>query len=120
MSMILNAEIFQIEEDFDNNLWIIDFKEEEKAIRGKIEIPSKIVNLTNKKNITIEVVPSSKEKEIPNDAIIALNVMSFRTKPLGKEKIYSFSAGGLIFRLFSTKDISEFKSPLREYRLILK
>ncbi len=118
--MILNAEIFQIEEDFDNNLWIIDFKEEEKAIRGKIEIPSKIVNLGDKKNLTIEILPSNQVKDIPEDSIIALNVVSFRTKPVGKEKIYSFSAGGLIFRLFSTKVLSEFKSPLREYMLILK
>lgn len=118
--MILNAEIFQIEEDFDNDIWIIDFKDEEKAIRGKFEIPSKITNFENKKNFTLNIQPSGKKTKIPDDAIIALNAVSFRTKPVGKERIYSLSAGGLILRLFSTKVISEFKSPLKEYILILK
>ena len=118
--MILNAEIFQVEEDIDNEIWIIDFKDEEKSIRGKIEIPSKVANFENKKNFTLEIQPSNQEFRIPKDTIIALNAISFRTKPVGKEKIYSLSAGGLILRLFSTKNISEFKSPLREYMLILK
>ena len=118
--MIINAEIFQLEEDNDNNLWLIDFRDEEKGSRGKIEIPTRIVNLQDTKKIQIEVNPQVKKKKSFKDCLIAFNATSFRTKPIGKEKVYSFSAGGLIFRIYSGKAIPEFKVPLKEYQIIVR
>ncbi len=118
--MIINAEIFQLEEDYDNDLWLIDFRDEEKGLRGKIDIPSKVANLQNAKKIRIEVKPFDKKKKSFKDCLIAFNATSFRTKPVGEEKIYSFSAGGLIFRIFSGKAIPEFKLPLKEYQIIVR
>jgi hypothetical protein len=118
--MIINAEIFQLEEDYDNNLWLIDFRDEEKNLRGKIEIPSKIVKMQKTKKIQIEVKPLGKRKQSFKDCLIVYNATSFRTKPTGEEKIYSFSAGGLIFRIFSGKAIPEFKTPLKEYQIIVR
>ena len=121
MNMIINAEVFQLEEDFDNNLWLIDFRDEKLGLRGKIEIPSKIADLHDVKNLQIEVISAAKKKKPSfKDAKVALNATSYRTKPVGKEKIYSFSSGGLTFRLFSGKVLPEFKSPFKEYMIIVR
>ena len=43
--MIINAEVFQIEEDTDNNLLRIDFRDEKQNVRGKIEIPTTVLDI---------------------------------------------------------------------------
>ncbi|MFX0173021.1 MAG: hypothetical protein ACFE9L_14000 [Candidatus Hodarchaeota archaeon] len=120
--MKINAERMRIEEDTDNDLWLVDFRDEEKSLRGRIEIPTKIVSFEEVKKFEVEILSRKKvKKEIDyKDARIVLNVTSFRTKPLGDEKTYSFSAGGLMLRLFSGKPISEFKAALKEYILIIR
>ena len=118
--MIINAEIFQLEEDYDNDLWLIDFRDEEKGLRGKIDIPSKVANMHNKKKVRIEVQPYKKRKKSFKDCLIVFNATSYRTKPVGEDKVYSFSAGGLILRIFSGKAIPEFKLPLKEYQIIVR
>ncbi|MHA1976166.1 MAG: hypothetical protein ACW98F_00890 [Candidatus Hodarchaeales archaeon] len=118
--MLINAEVFQLEEDFDNNLWLIDFRDEKLGLRGRMEIPSKLADLHDAKNLQIEVVAAKKKTPSFKDAKIALNAISYRTRPTGKEKIYSFSSGGLMFRLFSGKVLSEFKLPFKEYLIIVR
>lgn len=124
--MIIKAERNRIEEDNDNNLWLIDFRDEKQNLRGRIEIPSTIAKMEEVKEFEIEIISSEKKKEpIDNsNARIIFNSTSFRTKPLGKgkekEKIYSFSAGGLIVRLFVEKALPEFKGALKEYVIIVR
>jgi hypothetical protein len=120
--MIIKAERKRIEEDVDNNLWLIDFRDEKQDLRGRIEIPSTIAKMEEVKEFEIEIISSEKKKEpIDNsNARIIFNSTSFRTKPLGKEKIYSFSAGGLIVRLFVKKALPEFKGALKEYVIIVR
>jgi hypothetical protein len=120
--MIIKAERMRIEEDTDNNLWIIDFRDEKKDLRGKIEIPSKIVSMEEAKELEIEIYPRGQLKEpIDNsNSQIVFNAKTFRTKPENEEKIYSFSAGGLMIRIFSGKAIPEFKGALKEYIIIVR
>jgi len=118
--MLINADVFQLEEDFDNNLWIIDFRDEKLGLRGRMEVPSQVVDLHDAKNLQIEVIAVKKKAPSFKDAKIALNAINYRTKPLGKEKIYSFSSGGLTFRLFSGKVLPEFKLPFKEYLIIVR
>ena len=118
--MLINAEVFQLEEDIDNNLWLIDFRDEKLGLRGRIEVPSKIVDLRDAKKLQIEVVTAKKKAPSFKDAKIVLNAINYRTKPAGKEKIYSFSSGGLTFRLFSGKVIPAFKLPFKEYLIVVR
>ncbi len=120
--MIIKAERMRIEEDVDNNLWLIDFRDEKKGLRGRIEIPSGIISMEEVKEFEVEIILRSELKG-PIDrsnARIIFNATSFRTKPLGEEKIYSFSAGGLLIRLFSGKALPEFKGALKEYTIIVR
>ena len=118
--MIINAEVFQLEEDFDNNLWRIDFRDEKQNLRGKIEIPSDILDLKDKKNLTIEILPNADKKQKFEDALIVFNAISIRAKSPGKEHVYSFSSGGLMCRLFSSKVINSLKVPLKEFIIIVR
>lgn len=120
--MIIKAERMRIEQDSDNNLWYIDFRDEEKGVRGRIEIPSNLVDMEDVKEFEVEIIPHdpSTGHLDYSDALIVFNAISFRTKTLGAEKIYSFSAGGLIFRLFSGTPLSEFKAGLKEYKIIVR
>ena len=120
--MIIKAERMRIEEDTDNNLWMIDFSDEKRELRGRIEIPSKIVSMEEVKELEIEIISRNKLKE-PLDnsnSRIVFNTKTFRTKTQDKEKIYSFSAGGLMIRLSSGKAISEFKGGLKEFIIIVR
>ncbi|MHA2223688.1 MAG: hypothetical protein ACXAC8_00545 [Candidatus Hodarchaeales archaeon] len=120
--MKINAERMRIEEDSDNDLWLVDFRDEKKGLRGKIELPSKIIAMEDVKDFEVEVIPKEK---IPasldyTDSRIAFNATSFRTKSLGTEKTYSFSSGGLMLRLYSGTVIPELKSLLKEYVIIIR
>jgi len=120
--MIIQAEKMRTELDSDNNLLLIDFRDEDKGIRGKIEIPSRIVTMEDVKSFEVEIIPrdSTKDPLDYSDAKIVFNAINFRTKPLGTEKIYSFSAGGLILRLFSGTPLPEFKTILKEFIIIVR
>lgn len=117
--MIIHAERMRIEEDIDNNLWLLDFRDEEKGIRGKIEIPSKLISMEEIKQFEIEIL-AFKENQNYEGCLIAFNARSFRTKPTGEEKTYSFSAGGLMLRLFTRKPIKEFRTALKEYTILIR
>ena len=118
--MIINAEVFQLEEDFDNNLWRIDFRDEKQNLRGKIEIPSKIIDLKDKKNFKIEILPDVDKDQKFDEELIVFNAINIRTKSGGKELVYSFSSGGLMFRIFSPKAINDFKTPLKNFLIIVR
>ena len=118
--MIINAEVFQLEEDYDNNLWRIDFRDEKQNLRGKIEIPSKIVEMKDRKQLQIEIIPSSDDKTTFKDELIVLNSINIRSQSVGKDRVYSFSAAGLMVRIFSTKVINQFKLPLKEFSIIVR
>lgn len=120
--MIIKAERMRTELDSDNDLWLVNFRDEDQGLRGRIEIPSKIVSMEDVKNFEIEIIPSDSVKE-PLDyssAMIVFNAINFRTKPLGTEKVYSFSAGGLILRLFSGKPIKELRTILKGFVVIVR
>jgi len=117
--MIIKAERMRIEEDIDNDLWLVDFRDEEKGIRGRIEIPSKIVSMEEMKQFEIEILPF-KEKQSYEDSLIAFNARSFRTKRSGEEKTYSLSAGGLMLRLFTQKPVKEFRTAFKEYTILIR
>jgi hypothetical protein len=120
--MIIKAERMRTELDSDNDLWLIDFRDEEQGLRGKIEIPSKIVSMEEVKSFEIEIVTrdSLKKPLDYSDAKIAYNATNFRTKPLGTERVYSFSAGGLMLRLFANKAIKDFKTVLKGFVIIVR
>ncbi|MFX0014569.1 MAG: hypothetical protein ACFFB2_05420 [Promethearchaeota archaeon] len=120
--MIIQAERMRIEHDSDNDLYLIDFRDEEKGLRGKIEIPSKIVAMEDMKSFEIEVIPrdSISDPLDYSNAKIAFNAINFRTKPIGAEKVYSFSAGGLILRIFSSAPLKEFKTVLKEFVIVVR
>ncbi len=119
--MIINAERMRIEEDEDNKLWVIDFRDEDQGLRGRIEIPSDIVKMDTITDFKVEILskPLSEENTNLNDALIVFNATSFRTKPRDEENIYSFSSGGLLLRLFSGTPIKELKGHIREYIIIV-
>ncbi|MFX1286153.1 MAG: hypothetical protein ACFFB5_21090 [Promethearchaeota archaeon] len=120
--MIIQAERMRTEHDSDNDLFLIDFRDEDKGLRGKIEIPSRIVDMEEEKSFEVEIIPldSIKDPLDYTDAKIVFNAVNFRTKPLGTERIYSFSSGGLILRLFSGKPLPEFKTVLRKFVIIVR
>lgn len=120
--MIIKAERMRTELDSDNDLWLIDFRDEEQGLRGRIEIPSKIASMEDVKNFEIEVIPRDTVKEPLDysDAMIAYNAINFRTKPLGTEKVYSFSAGGLTLRLFSGNPLKDFKTVLKDFIIVVR
>ncbi|MHA2243454.1 MAG: hypothetical protein ACXADY_00645 [Candidatus Hodarchaeales archaeon] len=120
--MIIKAEKMRMEHDSDNDLWLIDFRDEEKGLRGRVEIPSKMVSMEDVKDFEIEINPKDSLTDPLDytDVKIVLNAVNFRTKPLGTDKVYSFSAGGLILRLFSVKPLSEFKTALKEFVIIVR
>ncbi|MHA1542921.1 MAG: hypothetical protein ACTSQH_08080 [Candidatus Hodarchaeales archaeon] len=118
--MIINAEVFQLEEDYDNNLWRIDFRDEKQNLRGKIEIPSKILDMKDRKNFQIEILPNVSDKPTFKDELIAFNAINIRTKSVGKDRVYTFSAGGLMTRLFTSKVIKQFKLPLKEFSITVR
>jgi len=122
LSMIIKAERMRAELDSDNDLWLIDFRDEDQGLRGRIEIPSTIVTMEDVKNFEIEIIPRDSVKKPPDysGAMIAYNATNFRTKPLGTEKVYSFSAGGLMLRLFSSKTIKGFKTVLKGFIIIVR
>ncbi|MHA1972208.1 MAG: hypothetical protein ACTSW1_04395 [Candidatus Hodarchaeales archaeon] len=119
--MIINAERMRIEKDEDNNLWIINFRDEERSIRGRIEIPSKIVDMEDIKEFSLEITPRNEgtvSRDLSN-SLITFNAKSYRTKPVGDEIIYSFSAGGLMTRVYSTSEIKELKPVLKDFLVII-
>jgi hypothetical protein len=120
--MIIKAERMRTELDSDNDLWLIDFRDEDQGLRGRIEIPSKIAPMEEVKSFEIEIIPrdSLKKPLDYSDAKIVYNAISFRTKPLGTERVYSFSAGGLMVRLFSSKAIKDFKTVLKGFIIIVR
>ena len=120
--MIINAERMRIEHDEDNDLWLIDFRDEDQGLRGRIEIPSRIVSMENTTDFKVEIISRSSSNETLDfkDALIAFNATRFRIKPRDGENIYSFSAGGLSLRLFSGEKIREFKGLIREYIIIVR
>jgi hypothetical protein len=120
--MIIKAERMRTELDSDNDLWLVDFRDEDQGLRGRIEVPSKIASMEDVKNFEIEIIPRDTVKK-PVDysgAKIAYNAINFRTKPLGTEKVYSLSAGGLLLRLFSGKPLKDFKTVLREFIVVVR
>ncbi len=120
--MIIKAEKMRMEHDSDNVLWLIDFRDEEKGLRGRVEIPSNIVAMEDVKDFEIEINPRDSLTDTLDytDAKIVYNAVNFRTKPLGADKVYSFSAGGLILRLFSGTLLPEFKTALKEFVIIVR
>jgi len=118
--MIINAEVFQLEEDFDNNLLRIDFRDEKQNLRGKIEIPTEVLDLRETKNFQIEITPYDGEERTFKDELIVFNAINIRTKPIGKERVYSFSSGGLMLRIFTTKVKKEFKSVLKNFLIVVR
>ncbi len=118
--MIINAEVFQLEEDYDNNLWRIDFRDEKQNLRGKIEIPSKILEMKDRKNLQIEILPNTSAMPTFKDELIVFNAINIRTQSAGKDRVYIFSAGGLMVRIFTTKVINQFKLPLKEFSIIVR
>ncbi|MCK4847895.1 MAG: hypothetical protein KAT16_02605 [Candidatus Heimdallarchaeota archaeon] len=118
--MIINAEVFQLEEDPDNNLYRADFRDEKQSLRGKIEIPSEVLNFEDTKKFQIEIIPNDNKDRTFKDELIVFNAVNMRTKPLGKEHVYSFSSGGFMVRIFTTKLLKEFKSVLKEFLIIVR
>ena len=118
--MIINAEVFQVEEDLDNNLLRIDFRDEKQKLRGKIEIPKTVLDLKDTKKFQIEIMPNSDNERTFKDELIVFNAINIRTKPVEKQNVYSFSSGGFMLRIFSTKIIKEFKSVLKEFSIIVR
>ncbi|MFX0122260.1 MAG: hypothetical protein ACFFAE_01370 [Candidatus Hodarchaeota archaeon] len=121
--MIIKAERMRTELDADNDLWLVDFRDENQGLRGRIEVPSKLVSMEDVKDFEIEIIARDAVKKKPidySDAMIAYNAINFRTKPLGTEKVYSFSAGGLILRLFSGKPLKDFKTVLKEFIIVVR
>jgi hypothetical protein len=118
--MIINAEVFQIEEDYDNNLWRIDFRDEKQNLRGKIEIPSKILDMKDRKNFQVEIIPHTGEDPTFTNELIAFNAISIKAQSGGKDHAYSFSSGGLMVRIFTTKAINDFKSALKEFSILVR
>ena len=120
--MIIKAERMRTELDSDNDLWLVDFRDEDQGLRGRIEVPSKIASMEDVKNFEIEIIARDTVKK-PVDysgAMIAYNAINFRTKPLGAEKVYSLSAGGLLLRLFSGKPLKDFKTVLKEFIVVVR
>ena len=120
--MIIKAERMRAELDSDNNLWLIDFRDEDQGLRGRIEIPLAIVSMEDVKSFKIEIIPldSVKKPLDYSNAMIVYNATNFRSKPLGTERVYSFSAGGLMLRLFSNKAIRGFKTVLKSFLIIVR
>lgn len=122
--MIIKAERMRIEEDLDNNLWIIDFRDEDDtSLRGRIEIPSTLSrDFEDLKKFEIEVLSKKDLTSDPdyNGVRIAYNAISFRVKPTTGEQIYSFSAGGLMLRVYSKKPIPEFRPALRNFFILVR
>jgi len=118
--MIISAEVFQLEEDLDNNLWRVDFRDEKQNLRGKIEIPSQVLDIKDTKKFQIEIIRNDDEERIFKDELIVFNAISMRTKPVGKEHVYSFSSGGFMLRIFTTKVLKEFKSMLKEFSITVR
>lgn len=120
--MIIKAERMRIEHDSDNDLWYIDFRDEKKGLRGRIDIPSNIVAMEDVKEFEVEIIPYDPRKTTSDftEARIVFNSVNFRTKPVGAEKIYSFSAGGIMLRIFSREALTEFKTPLKRFLIIVR
>ena len=122
--MIIKAERLRIEEDLDNELWLVDFRDEkDSGVRGRIEIPTTLArNFDDIKKFEIEVLPKKGMTSDPDysGVRIAYNATSFRIKPTSGEKIYSFSAGGLMLRVYSKKPISELKPALRKFVILVR
>jgi hypothetical protein len=118
--MIINAEVFQIEEDQDNNLLRIDFRDEKQKVRGKIEIPTTVLDMKDTKKFQIEITPNNDDERSFKDELIVFNAINIRTKPVEKHNVYSFSSGGFMLRIFSTKIIKEFKSVLKEFSITVR
>ena len=118
--MIINAEVFQIEEDTDNNLLRIDFRDEKQNVRGKIEIPTTVLDIKDKKKFQIEIIPNKDDERTFKDELIVFNAINIRTKPVTKEHVYAFSSGGFMLRIFSTKILKEFKSLLKEFLITVR
>ncbi|WP_455143418.1 hypothetical protein [Candidatus Hodarchaeum mangrovi] len=120
--MIINAERMRLEEDSDNNMWLVDFRDEAKSLRGRIEVPLGLIPMEEFKEFTIEIIPQDKKKSSQeySDAHLVYNAISFRTRPVGDENVYSFSAGGLILRIYTTSEIKEIQPVLKDFKIILK
>ncbi len=122
--MIIKAERLRIEEDLDNQLWLVDFRDEkDSGVRGRIEIPTTLAkDFEDIKKFEIEVLPRKGMTSDPDysGVRISYNAISFRVKPTTGERIYSFSAGGLMLRVYSKKPISELKPALRKFVILVR
>ncbi len=118
--MIINAEVFQQEEDFDNNLLRIDFRDEKQNLRGRIEIPTTVLDIKGTKKFQIEIAPNNDGERTFKDELIVFNAINIRTKPVTKEHVYAFSSGGFMLRIFSTKILKEFRSLLKEFLITVR
>jgi hypothetical protein len=120
--MIINAERMRLEQDSDNDLWLVDFRDEAKSLRGRIEIPLSLVQMEELKEFILEIIPQDSKKGSKDfsEAHLVYNAISFRTKPVGDENIYSFSAGGLLLRIYTTSEIKEIQPVLKDFKIILR
>ncbi|MFW9778744.1 MAG: hypothetical protein ACFFE8_07795 [Candidatus Heimdallarchaeota archaeon] len=122
--MIIKAERMRIEEDLDNGLWIVDFRDEDDTgLRGRIEIPTMLASdFADLKKFQIEVLAEQDMAEKPDytGVRIGYNTTSFRVKPTAEERIYSFSAGGLMLRVFSRTPIKELRPALRKFVVLVR
>jgi hypothetical protein len=122
--MIIKAERMRIEEDLDNGLWIVDFRDEDDTgIRGRIEVPTMLAeDFADLKKFEIEVIHNRDQTTDPDYSGVRLsyNATSFRVKPTAEEKIYSFSAGGLMLRVYARNAIPEFRPALRKFTILVR
>lgn len=110
-------EITRKEQDLDNDIWIIDFVSEEKKIRGKADLPRKVISLENITELTVDIIPSSEEPPKYNDLKIQLNTKIVRLKqtdPLVKTT-KQFSAGGLGFRIVCETGFDDFPQGVNDF-----
>ncbi|MHA2075591.1 MAG: hypothetical protein ACW97X_13310, partial [Candidatus Hodarchaeales archaeon] len=77
-------------------------------------------NMKDRKNFQIEILPNVSDKSTFKDVLIAFNAINIRKQSVGKDHVYTFSAGGLAIRLFTTKVLKQFKSALKEFSIIVR
>jgi hypothetical protein len=122
--MIIKAERMRIEEDLDNGLWIVDFRDEDDTgLRGRIEVPTMLAeDFADLKKFEIEVIHNRDQTEDPDYTGVRLsyNATSFRVKPTAEERIYSFSAGGLMLRVYARNPIPELRPALRKFTILVR
>ena len=110
-------EITRKEQDLDNDIWIIDFVSEEKKIRGKAELPKKVISLENISELTIDIIPSGEEPPKYDNLLVQLNTKIVRLKQTDPriKTTKKFSAGGLGFRIVSESGFDDFPQGISDY-----